>query len=280
MSIVYLNGRLVPLDEAKVSVLDRGFTFGDGVYEVIPVFSGGVFRLDQHLNRLNGNLSEIALKLDYDYAKWAGLIDELLASNSMDGDCSVYIQVTRGVGERNHLYESHFTPTVFIMCRPIPARDFATGIGAITHEDIRWKYCHIKAITLLASVMLKHYARQHAGAHEAILTREGYITEGAASNVFIVKDKVIKTPPKDGRLLPGITRDLVVELIEGSDYDGREIHISEPELLDADEVWITSATMGIAPVIRINEKLIGQGKPGKVWRHIDDSYQKFKRISR
>jgi len=276
MSIVYLNGNFIPLEDAKVSVLDRGFTFGDGIYEVMPVFSGKVFRLNEHLHRLNTNLSEIALEPDYSPEKWASLMDELLERNSMNENCSIYIQITRGVGDRNHLYGPNFIPTVFIMCKPVPSTNFSLGVSAVIHEDIRWKYCHIKAITLLASVMLKQYAREKNGAYEAILTKDGYVIEGAASNVFIVKDKIIKTPPKDGKLLPGITRDLLVELIRTSDYDCKEIKISEPELLDADEIWITSATMGIAPVIKINDKPVGEGGPGQVWRNVDAIYQKFK----
>ena len=213
MSMVYLNGDFIPLEKAQVSVLDRGFTFADGVYEIIPVFSGQPFRLTKHLNRLRNSLDGISLELDYDREKWQSLVDKLLNLNQVAEDSSIYIQVTRGVGERNHFYQAGFTPTVFIFCKPLQQMDVSRGVSAILHEDIRWQYCHIKAVALLPNVLLKQLARDKDGSLEAILYRDGYITEGAASNVFIVSDDTVTTPPKSNRLLPGITRDLVVELI-------------------------------------------------------------------
>ena len=278
MSIVYLNGDFVPLKEAKISVLDRGFTFGDGVYEMIPVFSGKVFRLPEHVKRLQTSLAAISLSLDYDNEKWHSLVNELSGLNNIKEDSSIYIQVTRGTGERNHLYQADFTPTVFIMFRPLPATNFAAGVSAVLHEDIRWKYCHIKAVTLLPNVLLKHYAKEKDGSHEAILSRDGYITEGAASNVFMVRDNTVMTPPKDGRLLPGITRDLIVELLRESDYECLEVQVTEAELSGADEVWITSATVGIAPIVKIDGKQVGSGKPGRVWRDVNGLYQAFKTL--
>ncbi len=277
MTTVYLNGSFIPLEEAKVSVLDRGFTFADGVYEVVPIFSGQVFRLSEHLKRLQNSLAAISLSLDYDEEKWQSLTGELLNLNKVTEDSSIYIQVTRGTGERNHLYQSDFTPTVFMMCKPLPATDFSLGISAILHEDIRWKYCHIKAVALLPNVLLKQYAKEKDGSHEAILSRDGYITEGAASNVFIVWDNTVMTPPKDGRLLPGITRDLVVELIGESDYQCLEASVTEAQLLQADEIWLTSSTMGIAPVVKLDGQPVSNGESGPVWRDINDIYQAFKR---
>ena len=218
MSMVYLNGNFIPLEKAQVSVLDRGFTFADGVYEIIPVFSGQPFRLIEHLNRLRNSLDGISLVLDYDGGKWQSLIDELLSLNQVTEDSSIYIQVTRGVDERNHFYQTVFTPTVFMFCKPLQQMEVSRGVSAILHEDIRWEYCHIKAVALLPNVLLKQRAREKDNSLEAILYRDGYITEGAASNVFIVKDNTVRTPPKSNRLLPGITRDLVVELIRESDY--------------------------------------------------------------
>ena len=277
MTTVYLNGDFVPLDQARVSVLDRGFIFADGIYEVIPVFSGVPFRLAEHLQRLRNNLNEISLHLDYDGDTWQSLIDQLLALNRATGDSSIYIQVTRGVAERNHFYQSGYTPTVFIYCKPLQETDVSRGVGAALHEDIRWEYCHIKAVALLPNVMLKQYARATDGSIEAILYRDGYITEGAASNVFIVSGDGVRTPPKSNRLLPGITRDLVVELAGTSSYQCREVPISKAELVRADEIWITSSSLGIAPVVRLDGRPVRDGKPGPAWREVDAIYQAFKR---
>ena len=277
MTTVYLNGDYIPLDQAQVPVLDRGFIFADGVYEVIPVFSGKPFRLKEHFERLRNSLDGISLQLDYDGEKWQSLIDRLLILNRVTGDSSIYIQVTRGVAERNHFYQAGSTPTVFIYCKPLQETDVSRGVGAVLHEDIRWEYCHIKAVALLPNVMLKQYAREKDGSIEAILYRDGYITEGAASNVFIFAGGTVTTPPKSNRLLPGITRDLVVELIGASPYQCREIPVSKAELLQADEIWITSSTLGIAPVVRLDGNPVSGGKPGPAWRDIDTIYQAFKR---
>lgn len=277
MTIVYLNDDFIPLSHARVSVLDRGFTFADGVYEVIPVFSGAPFRLAEHLQRLRNSLDGVSLPLDYDRAKWQSLIAQLLTLNAVSGDASIYVQVTRGAAERNHCYQAGSTPTVFICCKPLQETDLSRGVGAVLHEDIRWEYCHIKAVALLPNVMLKQYAREKDGSIEAILYRDGYITEGAASNVFIVAGVTVTTPPKSNRLLPGITRDLVVELLGASPYQCREVPVSKAELLQADEIWITSSTLGIAPVARLDGRPVGGGKPGPAWRGIDTIYQAFKR---
>ena len=277
MSMVYLNGDFIPLEKAQVSVLDRGFTFADGVYEIIPVFSGQPFRLTEHLNRLRNSLDGISLELDYDREKWQSLVDKLLNLNQVAEDSSIYIQVTRGVGERNHFYQAGFTPTVFIFCKPLQQMDVSRGVSAILHEDIRWQYCHIKAVALLPNVLLKQLARDKDGSLEAILYRDGYITEGAASNVFIVSDNAVRTPPKSNWLLPGITRDLAVELIRESDYQCLEVPVTRTELLQADEIWITSSTLGIAPVVRLDGKPVSGGRPGPVWHEANAIYQAFKR---
>ena len=277
MTTVYLNGNFIPLEQAQVPVLDRGFIFADGVYEVIPVFSGKPFRLQEHFERLRNSLDGISLQLDYDREKWQSLIEQLLARNRVTGDSSIYIQVTRGVAERNHFYQSDFTPTVFIYCKPLQETDVSRGVSAVLHEDIRWEYCHIKAVALLPNVMLKQYAREKDGSIEAILHRDGYITEGAASNVFIVTGGVVSTPPKSNRLLPGITRDLVVELVGASPYQCREAPVSGEQLLQADEIWLTSSTLGIAPVVKLDGCPVRDGKPGPVWRDVDAIYQAFKR---
>ena len=276
MTTVYLNGNFTPLREARISVLDRGFTFADGVYEVIPVFSGKPLRLPEHLKRLRTSLDAISLHLDYDGEQWRVLIDRLLGLNQARGDSTVYIQITRGVvDERDHLYQADYTPTVFACCKPLQLPDLSEGISAVLHEDIRWQHCNIKAVTLLPNVMMKQYARNKDGSHEAILHRGEYITEGAASNVFIVRDSIISTPPKNSLLLAGITRDLVVELIAGTDYEGRETAVSKTGLLQADEIWITSSTLGIAPVVRLDGQPVNGGKPGPVWHDLNAVFQAF-----
>lgn len=276
MTTVYLNGDFLPLEQAQVSVLDRGFTFADGVYEIIPVFSGSPFRLAEHLQRLQDSLDGISLQLDYDRERWQSLIARLLQLNRVTADSSIYIQVTRGVAERNHFYRPDFTPTVFMYCKLLQHVDVSEGVSAVLHEDIRWQYCHVKAVALLPNVMMKQYARDKDGSIEAILHRDGYVTEGAASNVFIVAGATISTPPKSNHLLPGITRDLVVELSGASGYECKETPVSKQQLLQADEIWLTSSGLGIAPVVRLDGRPISNGKPGPAWRALDNSYQAFK----
>ncbi len=273
-SIVYLNGQYLPIEKAKISVLDRGFTFGDGVYEVIPVYHGNIFRLKKHIERLNNSLDEVYIERPYDLAQWQEILCELIHQNPAE-DHALYIQVTRGVSERDHAIEMATKPTVFAMSRPLLKKDRSAGISAIVEEDIRWKYCHIKAITLLPSVILRHKARQ-AGATEALLVKDGYLTEGAASNVFIVKDGVVKTPPTNGSLLPGITRDLLVELLMEANIPCEEVAITEKELRQADEIWITSSTWEIVPVVKLDAEPVGTGKPGEVWQQATEMYQAFK----
>ncbi|MFT5426074.1 MAG: D-alanine transaminase [Gammaproteobacteria bacterium] len=277
-SIVYLNGHYLPIEEAKISVLDRGFTFGDGVYEVIPVYYGHIFRLKEHIERLNNNLDEVFIDKPHEMDQWGKILRELIDKNSekdVAEDLSLYIQVTRGVSERDHAIDIATEQTVFVMSRTLVKKDRSAGISAIVEEDIRWKYCHIKAITLLPSVILRHKAKQ-SGATEALLVRDGYVKEGAASNVFIVKDGVVKTPPKDGSLLPGITRDLVVELLPKSGIACEEVVIKESELRNADEIWITSSTWEIVPVVELDGKPVGTGRTGVVWQQAYEIYQMFK----
>lgn len=276
MSIVYLNGRFLAEEDATVSVLDRGFIFGDGVYEVIPVFGGHILRLDEHLARLDDSLSGVHMRNPHSAAEWRNIIEALLTRNTGAENRAIYIQVTRGAGERGHVPSKPLLPTVFAMCNAIADRDYSVGVSAITHEDIRWQYCNIKVISLLPNVLLRHIAKERDGSTEAILFRDDRVTEGAASNVFVVHGGRIATPPKDNTLLPGITRDLVVELLRGAKLGCEEIPLMRGDLLSADEVWITSSMMGIAPVTRLDGRPVGAGVPGKVWRQADAVYQAFK----
>ncbi|MCG5525772.1 D-amino acid aminotransferase [Ectothiorhodospira haloalkaliphila] len=275
--IIHLNGEFLPEDRAKVSVLDRGFLFGDGVYEVIPVFGGRPLRLGEHLDRLARSLAEIRIPDPLSREDWAILIDELLARNP-GGDRSVYVQVTRGVAPRDHAFPEVIEPTVMAMVNPIrpPGEQVLTqGVAAVVIPDHRWSRCDIKAITLLANVL----ARQEAvdsGATEAILVRNGLATEGAASNLFLVADGVIVTPPKDHSLLGGITRDLLVELAEANGLPVMETRIPEDSLQGAQEIWLTSSTREILPVTRLDGRAVGEGVPGPVWRRVHALYQDYK----
>lgn len=262
------------MQEARVSVLDRGFTFGDGVYEVLLVYRKKIIRLDEHLKRLDNSLAAIYMGNPMDRDKWLQVMNRLIDTNPADNQ-SLYLQVTRGVSARDHAIDLAQKPTVFAMCNPVPERNFATGITAITCEDIRWKLCNIKAITLLPSILLRHQASL-AGAVEAILIKNGLVTEGAASNVFIVSGDMIKTPPKDNNLLHGITRDLIIELLQREGIGYEESAITENELTGADEVWITSSTWEIVPVTILDNKPVGDGKPGKVWKQVVNIYNKYK----
>lgn len=274
MSLVYLNGEFKPYVDATINVLDRGFTFGDGVYEVIPVFNHKIFRFDEHLSRLENSLKSIYMENPLSADDWLSIFNKLIADQG-SSEQSIYLQLTRGVTERDHDISLADNPTIFAMSRPIIKKDFSAGIKSITHEDIRWQYCDIKAITLLPSVILRHKAKE-TGAKEAILLRDGYVTEGAASNVFICNNGQVLTPPKNNFVLPGITRDLVIELLSNNNISYTEEPVSEESLMDADEIWVTSSTWEIVPVIELNNKLVGNGQVGPLWHKINQLYQEFK----
>ncbi len=276
-SIVYLNGAFMPIDEARVPVLDRGFIFGDGVYEVIPVYGKRLFRLDEHLDRLANSLDATRIPNPYPESEWKKNLSQIVMKHQFE-DQSVYVQVTRGVAKRDHAFPETITPTVFMMSNPLQVIDIDTfnkGVSAITLDDIRWQYCNIKAITLLPNILLKQTAVDE-GAQEAILVRDGEVTEGSASNIFIVIDGVIKTPPKSSRLLPGITRDLIVELAANNHINCVESNFSRTELSAADEVWLTSSTKEVLPIVKLNDEIIGDGKPGPISRKMYEIFQVYK----
>lgn len=282
MPTVFLNGEFLPPDQARVSVMDRGFLFGDGVYEVIPAYGGQLFRLQHHLQRLDNSLQAVRIPNPYSETQWQGILEELIGENPGE-DQSVYLQVTRGVMEkRDHAFPADLTPTVFAMSNPIPSPDPAlaeAGITAITLDDIRWQSCHIKAITLLPNVLLRQQAVE-AGAAEAILIRDGEATEGAASNLFIVRDGQLITPPKGPLLLPGITRDLIIELAARHDIGYREAVIPEAELRSADEIWLSSSTREIVPVTTLDGEPVGDGRPGPLYRRLHEIYREYKQAVR
>ena len=271
---VYLNGEYLPLVDAKVSVLDRGFLFGDGVYEVIPVYAGRLFRFEDHVLRLNNSLREIRLQLDKTVAEWQAIFQPLLDSSK---DQYIYLQITRGVApKRDHGFPEHVVPTVFAMCSDIkPFAGKVTGVKALTLDDTRWQMCHVKAITLLANILLRQQALDQDCA-EAILVRNGYVVEGAASNVFAVIDDELITPPKNNEILPGITRDVILELAEANNMPYREDVIALEALQNATELWVTSSTREIVPVIELDGQILGTGKPGPVYQKMDRLLQAYK----
>ena len=276
-SIVYLNGEYVPLEQACVPVLDRGFIFGDGVYEVIPVYARKVFRLEHHLQRLKNSMQAVRLNNPHTDEEWSELINNVIERND-GGDQSIYLQITRGVASRDHRFPGDAIPTVFVMSNlfvMVPSEQLEHGVSAITLDDIRWQYCSIKSIALLPNILLRQQAVEQ-GAAEAILLRNNEVTEGAASNVFIVKDGIIITPPKTDCLLPGITRDLVVEQAHEHGMPVEEIIIKQDDLLSADEIWLTSSTKEILPVTQLNYETVGSGKPGPVWKQMYGLYQEYK----
>ena len=279
--LIYLNGEYLPLTEAKVSVLDRGFIFGDGVYEVIPAYGGNILRFEHHMQRLQNSLDAVRINNPLSNEKWLEIINKLISEHAPQ-DQYVYLHITRGVASRDHRFPEESTPTVFVMSsilHSVDAELLKNGVHAVTLDDIRWQYCNIKAIALLPNILLRQQAVDK-GAVEAILIRNGNITEGAASNAFIVSNGIIKTPPKDNQLLPGITRDLVVELAIAHNMPIEEVAISETEFLSADEIWLTSSTKEILAVTKINDHAVGDGTPGAIWEKMYKNYQIYKETLR
>jgi D-alanine transaminase len=275
--IVYLNGKFLPIAQAFIPVLDRGFIFGDGVYEVIPVYSRHPFRLAEHLRRLRSSLDGIRLANPYSDAEWTRLIKGLVAKNDAQ-DQSVYLHITRGVAPRDHAFPKNTPPTVFMMSNPLVTSTQAqceAGIKAISAGDNRWDRCDIKAIALLPNVLMRQLAVD-VGAVETVMFRDGILTEGAASNIFAVERGCILAPPKDNHLLPGITYDLVLELAQANDITVEIGKFSEARIRAADELWLTSSTKEIMPIITLDGHMIGDGKSGPLFRKMYALYQDYK----
>jgi D-alanine transaminase len=275
--MVFLNGQFLPPEEAKVSVLDRGFIFGDGVYELIPVYSRVPFRLDEHLTRLERSLAETGIRNPYSREKWRESIFKLIDAQAFE-DQGVYFQVTRGVAKRDHAFPKDVEPTVFMMSNPLtspPAEQIERGAAGVSAIDNRWLRCDIKSISLIGNVMLRQLSAE-AGAAETILFRQGKLTEASASNVFIVKRGVIESPAKGNLILPGITYDVVVELARANAMPLRFKEITEAETRAADELWVTSSSKEVLAIVTLDGKKIGDGRPGPVFRRIYELYQEFK----
>ena len=278
----YLNGQFLPLAEAKISVLDRGFVFGDGIYELVPVYSRKPFRLDEHLRRLQGSLDGIRLANPHGVAEWRARILKLIDLQDF-ADQSVYIQVTRGTpaeGQppRDHAFPQGVPPTVFMFSQPLvtaTAEQKAAGVCAISMPDNRWLRCNLKAISLLANILLRQQAVD-AGCAETVLLRDGFLSEGAASNIFGVKDGVLLAPPPSNLILTGITYDLVLELAAAHGIPHEVRAISEAEVRCADELWMTSSTKEIMAIVKLDGVPVGAGVPGPLAQRMDALYQTFK----
>jgi D-alanine transaminase len=275
--MVFLNGKFLPIEDAKVSVLDRGFIFGDGVYELVPVYSRVPFRLDEHLARLARSLSETAIRDPYSRAQWRELVFRVIDAQPFE-DQSVYFQVTRGVARRDHAFPKNVEPTVFMMSNPLvnpPKEQVQKGGTAVSAQDNRWLRCDIKSVSLIGNCLLRQLSAEAGGA-ETLLFREGRLTEASASNVFIVKRGVIQSPAKGNLILPGITYDVVAELARanGTPLEFREV--TEAEVRGADEVWVTSSSKEIFPIVELDGRKIGEGRPGPVFPRMSQLYQEFK----
>ena len=279
---VFLNGKFMPLADAHISPLDRGFIFGDGVYEVIPFYAGRALRLGEHLKRLQRSLDELEISNPYTAAQWEAHIGGLVAKND-GGNIAVYIQITRGVAKRDFAPPKGITQTVFMMANPLPTPKreiYEQGISAVSLDDNRWLRCHIKATALLGAVMLKHTSNSE-GADEAVLFRDGYLTESSASNIAAVKNGVILCPPLDNLILPGITYELMIELAKKAGLPLEIRKVSRREVKNADELWIMSSTKEVVAITTLDGKPVGHGlnagKPGPMFWQMYELFQAYKR---
>ena len=276
--MVYLNGNFIEKDKAFVSVMDRGFLFGDGVYEVFPAYNRKIIGLDSHLNRLQDGLDAISIKNPHTKNEWKDLINKIISFDSNNRNQAVYLQIPRGSDQnRKHTY-GELKPTVYIQSSAINPREKSTllnGLSAITREDIRWLKSNTKATSLLANTLYAQEAKNN-DAEETILYRDGIVTEASSSNVFIVKSNCIYTHPKGPNILPGITREKVIECAKINNINVEESSFTKEQLMDADEVWISSSTRELIPITIIDGIQISDGFAGPIWSEVYDQYQSLK----
>ena len=277
--LCYLNGEYLPLAQARISPLDRGFLYGDGAYEVMPVYGGRPFRLEAHCARLTRSLAEIRISDPRSRIEWCDIFETLIGRNG-PADQYIYWQVTRGAERgRNHAPLPDIPRTVFAFCAPLPAAAVAVlekGLACITAEDTRWARCDIKSVALLANVLLRQLAVD-AEAAETILLRNGELMEASASTVQVVIDGELRIPPNSRKILPGTTRGVVEELAARIGARYRAAPVSEAQLRGADEIWISAATREVQPVTMLDGKPVGTGRPGPLWRRVYDEFQRWKR---
>jgi D-alanine transaminase len=274
---VYLNGEFLPIEEAKVSVLDRGFIYGDGVYELIPVYNRRPFRMPEHLARLQRSMDGIGLTNPHTGAEWEAIVLELIARMPF-ADQGVYFQVTRGVAKRDHAFPAGVRPTVFMMSNPLllPSREqVERGVAVVTATDDRWLHCDLKTISLVGNVLARQRAVD-AAAVETVLFRDGHLTEASASNVMIVRNGAIIAPPKDNQILPGITYDAAFELARQGGLAVEVRAVPKAEALGADEMWLSSSTKEVLAVTTLDGKPFGSGSPGPLFRKMHAMFQQSK----
>lgn len=279
LPISYLNGEFVPLREARISPLDRGFLYSDGVYELMPVYGGRPFRFEAHAARLTHSLAGIKMEDPHTRAEWRDLLSTLITRNG-GGDQYVYWQVTRGAEfGRNHAPLPKIPRTVFAFCAPLPATPvtiLASGVECVTAQDTRWAQCDIKSVSLLANVLLRQLAVE-AHAAETILLRDGELMEASSSAVHVVIDGVIVSPPNSRKILPGTTRSAMEEVAAGAGIPYRAAPVSEQQLRAAGEIWLSAATREVQPVTRLDGRPVGTGRPGPFWQRIHEQWQRYKR---
>ena len=256
--ICYLNGEYLPLAQARISVLDRGFIFGDAVYEVVIASGGRIFALEEHLARLTNSLNAVLITNPCTELEWQALLIRLVSENG-GGEQSIYVQVTRGAAERDHAFPSAATPTVFVMSRVLTASGGLARVDAMVLPDNRWLRCDIKSTSLLPNVLLRNQAIV-AGAYEAILVRDDVVTEGSSSNVFVVHGERVTTPPLSPHILPGVSRALLIDVLQGNHVTVDEAPLPLAMLRSADEVWLTSTTRDLVAVTRVDGKAVGNGE--------------------
>ncbi|MDR1529059.1 MAG: D-amino acid aminotransferase [Burkholderiales bacterium] len=273
-SIVYLNGEFLPLSQAKISVLDRGFIFGDGIYEVVPVYHRQPFRLKQHLQRLENSLRGVGIRNPKTMEEWEMLFLNIIERAGFDQQ-AVYLQVTRGVAPRNHVFPKDTAPTVFMMTNPLQSptqEEIEQGLRCVSSEDFRWLRCDLKTVSLLSNVLLRQISAD-ANAAETILFRNGFLTEGSTSNVLVVKNDIILAPPKDRYILHGISFDAVLEFASAIGATVKQRPISRSEVDNADELWLTSSGKEVLAITVLDNKPIGTGKPGALFQKMWAYYQ-------
>jgi D-alanine transaminase len=265
--IVYLNGKYLPISQAHVSVLDRGFIYGDGVYELVPVYQREPFRLPQHLARLQRSLDGVGMANPHTNAQWESILRELVARQSF-ADQGVYLQVTRGAAKRDHSFPKGVAPTVFMMSNPLPLptrEQVDNGVAVVTADDNRWHRCDLKTISLLGNVLMRQLATEQ-GAAETVMFRDGFLTEASASNVLVVIGGTIVVPPKDNHILPGITYDAAIEFAREAGMPLEIRPVSKAETLAADEMWLSSSTKEVLAITTVDGKPFAGGKPGPAFR--------------
>ena len=276
-TICYLNGEFLPLDQAKISVLDRGFIFGDAIYEVIPVYRRKPLRLAAHIARLQRSLDEIRITSPHSDGEWAGLIGDLINYSEHD-DQAVYLQVSRGVAKREFGLLQGVEPTVFMLSSPFvspPQQQIDNGVAAVSLVDFRWLRCDIKSTSLLGANMLRQFANDAGGA-ECVLFRDGYLTEGSSSNIFVVRNGVLVTPPKSRLTLPGITYELLLELALANGVPTQVRDVAESEVKATDELMLSASLRELLAITQLDGKPVGDSKPGVVFRRLYELFQAYK----